>query len=140
MNKKINRAISSYTLKESGIGNNRYGWFEESSNNWETPPTLTYNEAISFDFKKYHQDIEKFRNSLVKRILKDKKVRAKINACNREDIEEIKTCFGVTHIKFACENYHTKICSKALNMTCINCTYRFNDYEALKNKGGLNEK
>ena len=140
MNKKINRVISSLKLKESGIDNNRYGWFNESTNSWEILPTLTYNEAMSFDFNKYHKDIEKFRNGLVKRILKDKKVKAKINACNSEDIEEIKECFGVTHIKYACENYHTKICSKALNKTCINCIYRFNDYESLKNKGGLNGK
>lgn len=134
MNKKINRVISSLTLKESGIDNNRYGWFNESTNSWEILPTLTYNEAMSFDFKKYHSDMEKFRNGLVKRILKDKKVRAKIDACNKEDIEQIKECFGVKHIKFACQNYDSVLCANVSNKSCLNCVYRFNDYESLTNK------
>lgn len=139
MKQKNNRVISSYTLRKSE-NNNLYGWFDESTDNWEILPNLTYNEAICFDFKKYLKYIQKYRKGLVKKILKDKKVKAKIDACNKEDIEQIKACFGVKHIKYACENYLFMICSNAHNKTCINCTYRFHDYESLKNKGGLNEK
>lgn len=134
MNKKIQRITGSYYLRGSGINNNRYGWFNESTNEWEILPTLTYYEALRFDFNKYYNEIEKYKKVLVDKILKDKKVRAKIDACNKEDIEQIKECFGVKHIKFACQNYDSVLCANVSNKNCFNCVYRFNDYESLTNK------
>ena len=101
MNKKIQRITGSYYLRGSGINNNRYGWFNESTNEWEILPTLTYYEALRFDFNKYYKEIEKYKKVLVDKILKDKKLRAKIEACNNEEIEKIKKEFGVKHFLYA---------------------------------------
>lgn len=139
MKKHINRAISSYTLRESGIDNNRYGWFEESTNRWVIQPTLTYNEALCFNFNHYHRSIEKYRKSLIKAMLKDKKFKAKVNQSNKEDIKYLKDFFGVKYLRDCCENFHPEYCNNVINKTCINCMYQFNNYESFE-KGDSNER
>lgn len=139
MNKNIDRCISSYTLRESGIDNNRYVFFEDRTNRWFILPELSYNEAICFDFAKYHKKMQKCSKRLIKNILQDKKYRKKVEACNSYDIEQIKKLFSVNHIKYACENFHPEYCNNVLNKTCIVCEYRNNDFESLENEGGVYE-
>lgn len=139
MNKHIFRAASSYTLRESGIDNNRWGWFEDSSNRWIIQPVLTYNEALCFDFSHYHRSIERYRKSLIKAMLKDKKFKAMVKQRNNEDIQYLKDFFGVKYLRDCCENFHSEYCNNVMNKTCINCMYRFNSYESFE-KGDSNER
>lgn len=134
MKKRIQIISSSSYLRESGIDNNRWGWLDESTNSWEILPELTYAEAMCFDFNKFYKEIDKFKARLVKKILKDKRLRAKIEAYDSEEIELLKKEFGVKHIKYACQNFSHELCSKVSNKSCYNCVYRFNDYESLTNK------
>ena len=138
MRKNIFRAISSYTLRESGIDNNRWGWFEESSNRWIIQPILTYNEALCFDFGHYHRSIERYRKSLIKAMLKDKKFKAMVKQRNNEDIQYLKDFFGVKYLRDCCRNFHPEYCDNVMNKTCINCMYRFTNYESFE-EGGYNE-
>lgn len=139
MKKNIYRVISSYTIRESGIDDNRYGVFEDRTNRWLILPTLTYNEASCFDFAKYHNKMQKCSKKLIKSLLQDKKFKKKVEAYNSCDIEEIKKLFSVNHIKYACENFHPEYCANVLNKTCFVCEFRNNNWESLENKGGYYE-
>lgn len=139
MQKHIYRAANSYVIRESGIDNNRYGWFDESRNSWVIIPNLTYSEAMSFNFTKYYKSIERFKKRLIKELLNDKKFKAKVKELNLEYIKQIKDSFNVNFLRDCCENYHPIYCDNVRDTTCINCQYRFNNFEKFEEKGGYNE-
>lgn len=138
--RKIDLDIFTFSIKESGINDNRYGLFNYSTNSWLVKPIMTYSQASNFDIAKLLNSINVFKEAEANRILKSKKVQAKVRVTDSIHIEEIKNWFNVKNVKDACLNYNSELCYNSTNRRCINCIYRFIDWESLEEKeGGYNE-
>ncbi|MDD4703335.1 MAG: hypothetical protein PHE28_03305 [Bacteroidales bacterium] len=134
MKKTNGRALYCFTLKSSGIDDNRWGWLDDETNSWVIQPTLTYSQAMCFNFTKYHNSIEKYRQRLIKDMLKEKVYKAKVRKVDFEEIQYLKEFFEVKHIKDACSNFNHEHCETAKDIDCINCKFRNTNYESFEER------
>lgn len=125
--------ISSYSLRESGLSNNRYGWYDESTDSWIIPPTFTFYNALCFDLNSYFIALEILKNELVKTILLEESFMEKVEFYENEEIELLKNKFGIENLSSICENYDSELCSNVSNDYCFTCMCRLFDYESLTN-------
>lgn len=51
----------SYLLKESALQNEKYGWVNELTGEWEIDPIYDYYYAINFDFQTYLNEMKRIK-------------------------------------------------------------------------------
>ena len=129
----------SYLLKESALQNEKYGWVNELTNEWEIEPIYDYYYAVNFEFETYLKEMKKLKQIAIKRALKSKRFKNNLISSYRANIASIQSYFGVSLIKHACDNYDEEYCFNSTNLQCIKCEYRFNNFEKFEEKGGYNE-
>lgn len=132
-----NNKRQSYLLKESALQNEKYGWVNEHTNEWEIEPIYDYYHAVNFDFETYLKELKKLKQVAIKRAMNSKKFKKNLRSSYNANLASIQSYFGVSLIKDACDNYDAVYCEKSTNLGCMRCPFRFNNIEKIE--GGNNE-